>query len=375
MTPNGRCGWLALGRDRCDRQLDYRDLSNLEKSVCEVKLEILQGIMTWLGLGDLNDESTSRELTKDEVESLCSVDVSLGRLPHTSASVRRLLHDMKEPNVWMSLLFCAFASDILGATVTVWEPCRDGTHFRLYKNGTPSGFFPKSGATNELIHLLYSGGSRADGKGFLVQDPCVSEQERFITKVGACNHFDRKYFRSGEVNWKHLGLAQVSSSWNLSTEARLKGTPWEKQPKTGPLKIPSNKPADLRLQSSGSNCTGGNLCDATFASGKRKGQRGIVCSGVQNPPGSGVCSRHVGAASRARKKARINLKDAGSSEGQHGGDSGEEDEGVMEKWCDKEAAREAKVAKSADSVMKQANEIEDPYYRNVSCEFTNSTTR
>ena len=88
MPPNGRCGWLALGRDRCDGELDYRDLSNLEKSGYEVKLEILQGIMTWLGLGDLHDESTSRELTKDEVEGLCSVDVSLGRLPHTSASVR-----------------------------------------------------------------------------------------------------------------------------------------------------------------------------------------------------------------------------------------------------------------------------------------------
>ena len=360
IPPNGRCGWLALGRDRCEGELDYRDLSNLEKSGREVKLEILQGIMTWLGLGDLHDERTSRELTKDEVEGLCSVDVSLGRLPHTSASVRQLLHKMKHPNVWMSLPFCAFASDILGATITVWEPCGDGTHVCLYKNGHTSGFFPISGATNEPIHLLYSGGSRADGKGFLVRDPCVSEQERFIMKVGACNHFDRIYFRSGEVNWNRLGFAQMSSYWNLSTEARLRGSPWKKQPKTAPLKFSSKKPADLRLQSSGSNRTGGNLCGATFASGKRKGQR---CSGVQNPPGGGVCSRHVEAASRARKKARTDLKDAGSREGQHGGDSGEEDEGGMENWRGNEAAREAKAAKSADSVMKQANEIEDPYYR------------
>ena len=182
MPPNGRCGWSALGRDRCDGGLDYRDLPNLEKSGCEVKLGILQGIMTWLGLGDLHDETTSRELTKDEVEGLFSVDVRLGQLPHTSASVRRLLHAMKEPNVSMSLPFCAFASDILGATITVWEPCGDGTHVRLYKNGDTSGLFPISGATNEPIHLLYSGGSRADGKRFLVRDPCVSEQERLLRR-------------------------------------------------------------------------------------------------------------------------------------------------------------------------------------------------
>ena len=40
----------------------------------------------------------------------------------------------------------------------------------------------------------------------------------------------------------------------------------------------------------------------------------------------------------------MDLKDAGSREGQHGWDSGEEDEGGMENWCDKEAAREAKAA-------------------------------
>ena len=141
IPPNGRCGWLALGRDRCEGELDYRDLSNLEKSGREVKLEILQGIMTWLGLGDLHDERTSRELTKDEVEGLCSVDVSLGRLPHTSASVRQLLHKMKQPNVWMSLPFCAFASDILGATITVWEPSVMGRMFVCTRTGIQAVFF------------------------------------------------------------------------------------------------------------------------------------------------------------------------------------------------------------------------------------------
>ena len=365
MPPNRKCGWLALGRDRCDGELDDRDLSELEKAGREVKVEILQDIMVWLGLGELHDESNNRELTKDEVESLCSIDVRLDRLPHTSASVRRLLHTMKEPSVWMPLPFCAFASDILGATITVWEPCGDGTHVRLYQNGYTNGFFPTSDATNEPIHLLYSGGSRVDGKGFLVRDPCVSEQERFITKVGACNHFDRIYFRPDQVIWKHLGFAQMSSCWNFSTRARLRGRPWKRQPsKTAPLKNPSKEPADPRLQSSGSNPTGGNLCGATFASGKKRGQ---CCGATQNPPGSGVCSRHVGAvgtASRASKKVRMVLTGAGSGEeGQRSGDSGEEDEGGVENWCDKEAARETKAAKSAESLMKQVKEIEDPYNR------------
>ena len=157
--------------------------------------------MSWLELGDL-EGTTNRLLTVEEELGLRRICIPWTyRRSSTTATLRRELK-LRRDEYWFPVPFATIAAVVLHVSILVWEPCGElGTHSCVYKDDDHSGiFFDPS--TARCIQMLYSGCSRADGKGYLVRDPRLHQSTVGVTEVSVHNHYDRIYL---EFDWqKHL---------------------------------------------------------------------------------------------------------------------------------------------------------------------------